>query len=132
MSKLIPWLKERTTKISDSALGEIRAKKLALVEKIKNLPLINYAKIPTGKPLYRYYWFWLLVVASGGSVAWMVFWSSIERSLPEATELYTFIRDDTLTITAGDGSILQQQGQATREQLKLSQMPKKLVQDFIA
>ena len=133
MSKLIPWFKERTTKISDSALGEkVRPKKLTLVEKIKNLPLIAYAKIPTGKPLYRYYWFWLLVVASGGSVAWMVFWSSIERSLPEATELYTFIRDDTLTITAGDGSILQQQGPATREQLKLSQIPKPLVQAFIA
>lgn len=133
MSKLIPWLKERTTKISDSALGEkVRPKKLTLVEKIKNLPLIAYAKIPTGKPLYRYYWFWLLVVASGGSVAWMVFWSSIERSLPEATELYTFIRDDTLTITAGDNSILQQQGPATREQLKLSQIPQPLVQAFIA
>ena len=132
MSKLIPWFKERTTKISDSAPGEIRAKKLTLVEKLKKLPLIAYAKSPTGKPLYRNYWFWLLVVASGGSVAWMVFWSSIERSLPEATELYTFIRDDTLTITAGDNSILQQQGPATREQLELSKIPKPLVQAFIA
>lgn len=128
MSKLIPWLKERTNKVSDSAPGE----KVTLVEKIKKLPKLAYAKIPREKPLYRYYWFWLLLVATGGTVAWTVFWFAIERSLPEATQLYTFVRDDTLTIKAGDGSILQQQGPATREQLKLNQIPKPLVQAFIA
>ncbi len=128
MSKLIPWLKERTNKVRDSAPGE----KVTLVEQIKNLPSLAYAKIPRDKPLYRYYWFWLLLVASGGTVFWTVFWFAIERSLPEATELYTFVRDDTLTIKAGDGSILQQRGPATREQLKLSQIPKPLIQAFIA
>ncbi|WP_009631398.1 transglycosylase domain-containing protein [Synechocystis sp. PCC 7509] len=133
MSKLIPWLKDRTNKISDSApREEVRTEKLTLVERIKNLPKLVYAKIPKDKPLYRYYWFWLILVATGGTVAWTVFWLAIERSLPEATELYTFVRDDTLTIKAGDGGILQQRGPATREQLKLSQIPKPLIQAFIA
>lgn len=133
MSKLIPWLKERTNKVRNSAPGETTTDKLTLVEQIKNLPtFLARAKITKDKPLYRYYWFWLLLLASGGAVFWTVFWFAIERSLPEATELYTFVRDDTLTIKAGDGSILQQRGPASREQLKLSQIPKPLIQAFIA
>ncbi len=133
MSKLIPWLKERTTKVRDSTPGEKpTAEKRTLVEQIKSLPKFAAIKISGGKPPYRYYWFWLLLLAGGGTVALTVFWLSIERSLPKATELYTFIRDDTLTIKAGDGSILQQRGPATREQLKLSKIPKPLVQAFIA
>ena len=134
MSKLIPWLKERTNKFGKSSPEEkVEAtEKLTLVEQIKSLPKLVYAKIPKDKPLYRYYWFWLLLVAGGGSAAFTVFWVGIERSLPDATQLYTFVRDDTLTIKAGDGTILQQQGPASREQLKLSQIPKPLVQAFIA
>jgi len=41
------------------------------------------------------------------------------------------VRNQTLTIKAADGTILQQQGPATREQLKLEEMPK-LIQAFIA
>jgi penicillin-binding protein 1A len=133
VSKLIPWLKQRTNKVNDSPSGEKEtAPKLTFVGQIKNLPKFVRAKIPTDKPLYRYYWFWLILLASGGTIAWTVFWLAIERSLPAATELYTFVRDDTLTITAGDGSILQQQGPATREQLNLNQIPKPLIQAFIA
>jgi len=40
--------------------------------------------------------------------------------------------NQTLTIKAADGTILQQQGPATREQLKLEEMPKPLIQAFIA
>jgi len=47
------------------------------------------------------------------------------------SELFTFVRNQTLTIKAADGTILQQQGPATREQLKL-EMPKPLIQAFIA
>jgi penicillin-binding protein 1A len=135
VSKLLPWFKDRANKVSVSESGEQEqaTEKLTLVEKIKSLSRIAYAKVPTTKkPLYRYYWFWLLLVAGGGSAAFAVFWIGIERSLPDATELYTFVRDDTLTIKAGDGTILQQQGPASREQLKLSQIPKPLVQAFIA
>ncbi len=132
MSKLIPWLKERTTKNRHAPGEKATAPKLTLGEQIKSLASKADAKILRGKPLYHYYWFWLIVVASGGTVAWTVFWWGIERSLPEASELYTFVRDDTLTITAGDGAILQQRGPATREQLKLNQIPKPLIQAFIA
>jgi len=40
------------------------------------------------------------------------------------------VRNQTLTIKAADGTILQQP--ATREQLKLEEMPKPLIQAFIA
>jgi len=134
VSKLIPWLKERTNKVSDSAPVEkaIATEKLTLVERIKSLPKLARAKIPKGKPLYRYYWFWLMLVAGGGTISWLGFWLAMERSLPEASALYTFVRDDTLTIKASDSTILQQQGPASREQLKLSKIPKPLVQAFIA
>lgn len=36
------------------------------------------------------------------------------------------LREQTLTIKAADGTILQQQGEATREQLKLEQIPDNL------
>ncbi len=133
MSKLIPWLKERTNKISDSApVEKAITPKLTLIKQIKNLPKLALLQTFKGKPLYRYYWFWLLLVAGSGSVAFIVFWLGIERSLPDAIELHTFVRDDTLTITASDGAILQQQGPASREQLKLSKLPQPLVQAFIA
>ena len=42
------------------------------------------------------------------------------------------LREQTLTIKAADGTILQQQGEATREQLKLEQIPDNLKKAFIA
>lgn len=84
------------------------------------------------KPLYRRHWFWLGLGVGGSMIAFVgVLWS-IERSLPETAELFTFVRDDTVTIKAADGTILQQQGPATREQLKLEEIPKPLIQAFIA
>jgi len=56
-------------------------------------------------------------------------WWSLEHSLPQTSELFT-LRNQTLTIKAADGTILQQQGPATREQLKLEEMPKPLIQAF--
>lgn len=43
-----------------------------------------------------------------------------------SAELNAVLREQTLTIKAADGSILQQQGEATREQLKLEQIPDNL------
>ena len=42
------------------------------------------------------------------------------------------MRNETLTIKAADGTILQQQGPATREHLRLEKIPKPLIQAFIA
>ncbi|MGL5921540.1 transglycosylase domain-containing protein [Chroococcidiopsis sp.] len=84
------------------------------------------------KPLYFRFWFWLLVGFGGGLAALSSVWLSIESSLPLANELFATVRSQTLTIAAGDGTILQQQGPATREPLKIEQIPKPLVQAFIA
>lgn len=87
---------------------------------------------PSGDTLYRRYWFWLGLGVGGGLIALGSVWWSIESSLPSRAELFTSVRGNTLTIKAADGTILQQQGPATREQLKLNQIPRPLIQAFIA
>lgn len=82
--------------------------------------------------MYRRRWFWLGLGVGSGMIAFGgVLWS-IERSLPQTAELFTFVRDETVTIKAADGTILQQQGPATREQLELKEIPQPLIQAFIA
>ncbi len=87
---------------------------------------------PSDDTRYRRYWFWLGLGVGGGLVALGSVWWSIESSLPSQAELFTSVRGKTLTIKASDGTILQQQGPATREQLKLGQIPSPLIQAFIA
>lgn len=84
------------------------------------------------KPLYFRFWFWLLAGFGGGLVALSSVWLSVESTLPPADELSATVRSQTLTIAAGDGTILQQQGPATREPLKIRQIPDLLIQAFIA
>ncbi len=103
-----------------------------LVSQTNNLSDQTKTKLTGGKPLYRRYWFWLGLGVGGGLIAGGSVWSSIESSLPSRAELFTSVRSNTLTIKAADGTILQQQGPATREQLKLNQIPKPLIQAFIA
>ncbi len=99
---------------------------------MKRLSTQILSKFPGDKPLYRHRWFWLGLGVGSGMIAFIgVLWS-IERSLPGTAELFTFVRDETVTIKAADGTILQQQGPATREQLKLEEIPKPLIQAFIA
>lgn len=85
-----------------------------------------------GKPLYRRLWFWAGLGVGGGIVAFIYGVSLIDRTLPDKAELNAVLREQTLTIKAADGSILQQQGEASREQLKLEQIPDNLKKAFIA
>ncbi|RCJ17336.1 penicillin-binding protein 1A [Nostoc sp. ATCC 53789] len=85
-----------------------------------------------GKPLYRRLWFWAGLGVGGGIVALIYGISLIDRTLPDQAELNAVLREQTLTIKASDGTILQQQGEATREQLKLEQIPDNLKKAFIA
>ncbi|WP_442940424.1 transglycosylase domain-containing protein [Nostoc sp.] len=85
-----------------------------------------------GKPLYRRLWFWAGLGVGGGIVAFIYGINLIDRTLPSQTELNAVLREQTLTIKAADGTILQQQGEATREQLKLEQIPDNLKKAFIA
>lgn len=84
------------------------------------------------RPIYRRVWFWAGLSLGGGIIAFSYWISTIDRSLPDKSELQTVIREQTLTIKAVDGSILQQQGEATRELLKLEQIPYNLKKAFIA
>lgn len=86
-----------------------------------------------GKPLYRRLWFWAGLGVVGGGIAGLSYGISlIDRTLPDQAELNAVLREQTLTIKAADGTILQQQGEATREQLKLEQIPDNLKKAFIA
>lgn len=85
-----------------------------------------------GKPLYRRLWFWAGLGVGGGIVALIYGVSLIDRTLPDQAELNAVLREQTLTIKAADGTILKQQGEATREELKLKQIPDNLKKAFIA
>ncbi|MBE9005160.1 penicillin-binding protein 1A [Fortiea sp. LEGE XX443] len=84
------------------------------------------------KPFYRRLWFWAILTVGSGVVATKYVITSIDKTLPDKSELQAVVREQTLTIKAVDGTILQQQGEATREQLKIEQIPDNLKKAFIA
>ncbi|YAF98749.1 MAG: transglycosylase domain-containing protein [Nodularia sp. CChRGM 3473] len=84
------------------------------------------------RPFYRRLWFWASLSLGGGIIALNYFISTIDQTLPDKSQLKVVTREQTLTIKAVDGSILQQQGEATRERLRLEQVPNQLKQAFIA
>lgn len=84
------------------------------------------------RPIYRRLWFWTGLSVGGGIIAVSYFISTIDQTLPDKSELQAVIREQTLTIKAVDGSILQQQGEATREPLILEKIPDNLKKAFIA
>ncbi len=85
------------------------------------------------RKLHRRPWFWAGLGAGGGAIALGVGWVVLEKSLPNSTsDVLTYVRDGTLTIKAEDGTILQQVGPATRETLKIGEIPKPLIQAFLA
>ncbi len=92
---------------------------------------------PEGKtPWYRRKSIWIglgIVTVTGGAISyggWKFY--ELYQNLPEVTDLSSYSRDGTLTITAADGTILMQRGPATREKVKLEDIPQQLVEAFIA
>ncbi|MEA5619658.1 penicillin-binding protein 1A [Cronbergia sp. UHCC 0137] len=88
--------------------------------------------VNSDKPFYRRVWFWAGLSLGGGIIACNYAIGEIESTLPDRGQLKAIVREQTLTIKAADGRVLQQQGEATREQLKLEQIPDTLRQAFIA
>ena len=120
---------ESTIEILPAHLAQARQ----LLSKMKILPSRMKTNQATGgKPLYRRLWFWAGLGVGGGIVAFIYGVSLIDRTLPDKAELNAVLREQTLTIKAADGSILQQQGEASREQLKLEQIPDNFKKAFIA
>ncbi len=140
MAKFTPRFNDdpstKSTELNDSEVGEnvgLTADD-ASGQQESPAPLSNTSG---RKPLHRRYWFWLclLGVLGGGTTIIITIWSSwqaLERSLPDTADISAYVRDKTITIKAADGTILQQEGPATREQLKFEQVPHRLVQAFIA
>jgi penicillin-binding protein 1A len=89
-----------------------------------------------GKPLYLYGWIWLFLGLSaslgGGAITAYQTVQTINRSLPDSKDVFSYVRDGTLTLKAADGTVLQQLGPATRQKLTLSQIPPQLVEAFVA
>ena len=90
----------------------------------------------TKKRISRRPRFWISVgVASIGGGAliyclWILY--TLDKGLPDVNDLSAFNRDGTLTIKAADNTILLQSGPATRDKLKLKEIPELLVKAFIA
>lgn len=88
------------------------------------------------KPMYQRWWVWALLglgaVTSSSALAGVNTLRRLYAELPDAAQAMTFMRDDTLTIRAADGTVLQQLGPATRQKLVLKQMPPQMVEAFVA
>jgi penicillin-binding protein 1A len=111
--------------------NSVRAKQLIKQIKLVSSGLIGILS-SKDKPFYRRLWFWTGLSVGSGIVAINYGIWSVDQTLPDKSELNAVVREQTLTIKAADGSILQQQGEAAREQLKLDQIPDQLKKAFIA
>lgn len=136
MAKFMPPSKQQETKLSTKLPYRDKKSRFAqplgrLLTQIKRVTQQIKAKI-ADDALYRRRWFWVSLGVGGGIITIGGAAFALERSLPQTAELFTVVRNETLTIKAADGSILQQQGPATRQQLKLAEIPQPLIQAFIA
>ncbi len=86
---------------------------------------------PLKKPVVRRRILWLALLLGGFGVFKYAAWE-IDRNLPNPADLAVFARPGTLTIKASDGTVLHQLGPATREKLTIGQIPKPLINAFIA
>ncbi|MGH7999748.1 MAG: transglycosylase domain-containing protein [Brasilonema sp.] len=152
MVKFTSWFKERPEKSDDAEKEQPgpppgnqtdnqneeeestnEKKKSIKLEKLNQLVNQILSKLPgSHKPLYRRYWFWAGLGISSGMIAIAYGIRALDQSLPDKAELNAIVRERTLTIKAADGSIIQQQGEATREQLKIEEIPDKFKKAFIA
>jgi penicillin-binding protein 1A len=86
------------------------------------------------KPLHKKRKFWFGSGLTLGLLALGGAWLFVDRSVSEyaPVDALTYVRPGTITIKGLDGSILLQTGNATRETLKIWQMPDRLKKAFVA
>jgi penicillin-binding protein 1A len=86
------------------------------------------------KPLHKNRLFWAGSGVTLGLLALAGTWILVDRSVSEyaPADALTYVRPGTITIKGLNGSILLQTGDATRETLKIWQMPDKLKKAFVA
>ncbi|HEY9702684.1 MAG TPA: transglycosylase domain-containing protein, partial [Allocoleopsis sp.] len=83
------------------------------------------------KPIYLRFWFWLITGLGSGSIVAGLVWYNVEKSLPDLSQIMNYARANTVTIKAGDGTIIQQLGENNYETVKINQVPKTLINAFI-
>jgi penicillin-binding protein 1A len=114
-------------------LPKMQVKAKQLITQMTNLSSGILGKIASSdKPFYRRFWFWAGLGVGSGIMAFHYTILEIDRNLPDQSALRALVREQTLTIKANDGTVLQQQGEATREALKIAQIPDNLKKAFIA
>ena len=103
---------------------------------LKQFPHTVIESFSGPRPIYRQARFWWglgIASVSGGAIALGMGWHALDESLPDSTrDVLTYVRDDTITIKASDGSIVQQIGPATHDNLKIWEIPEHLQHAFIA
>ncbi|MEG3849938.1 transglycosylase domain-containing protein, partial [Microcoleus sp. herbarium13] len=99
-------------------------------------PEISAPPENTKKRLPRRPRFWIglgvLSIGSGALIYGLWILYTLDKGLPDVNDLSAFNRDGTLTIKAADNTILLQSGPATRDKLKLKEIPELLIKAFIA
>lgn len=85
-------------------------------------------------PLHKKRWFWAGSSFGLGCLVLAGSWIFVDRSVSQyaPVDALNYVRPGTITIKGLDGSILLQTGNATRETLKIWQMPDKLKKAFVA
>ncbi|PSB58840.1 transglycosylase domain-containing protein [Chamaesiphon polymorphus] len=86
------------------------------------------------KPLHKNRLFWAGSTLGVGMLALGGAWLFVDRSVSQyaPADALSYVRPGTITIKGLDGSILLQTGNATRETLKIWQIPEKLKKAFVA
>jgi penicillin-binding protein 1A len=86
------------------------------------------------KPLHKKPLFWAGTAVGATSLALGGVWLYVDNSVGKYSPLdaLSYVRPGTVTIKGVDGTILLQTGNATRDNLKLWQMPDKLTKAFVA
>ncbi len=118
---------------NENLLPRMQVKAKQLINQMSTLSSGILGRIASSdRPFYRRFWFWAGLGLGGGIIAFHYTILEIDKNLPDQSTLKAVVREQTLTIKAADGTVLQQQGEATRDQLKLAQIPDNLKKAFIA
>ncbi|KAM3099904.1 transglycosylase domain-containing protein [Phormidesmis sp. 146-12] len=86
---------------------------------------------PLKNPIVRKRFLLVGLLVGGFGLFRLAAWE-IDRSLPNPADLASFARPGTLTIRASDGTVLHELGPATRQKTQIDQMPKQVVNAFVA
>lgn len=115
-------------------LGAVGGTAMAAGSRIRKIGNTLTKPFQGSKPFYKQRRFWVGSSLGLGCLALAGAWLFIDRSVSNyaPVDALNYVRPGTVTIKGVDGSILLQTGNATRETLKVWQMPDKLKKAFVA